>query len=120
MENELVTFVSPKKQTSEIFRTLRTNIQFMDIDGKHKSLLITSTVPGEGKSWVTSNLAITFAQAGKRVLIVDADMRKGRQHEIFDLKGMRGLSNYLITATEGGCLSYIGDYIQQTMVILSA
>ena len=51
MKNELITFVSPKTQISEVFRTLRTNIQFMNVDEGLKSLLITSTVPGEGKSW---------------------------------------------------------------------
>lgn len=116
MKNELITFVSPKTQISEVFRTLRTNIQFMNVDGNLKSLLVTSTVPGEGKSWVSANLAITFAQAGKRVLLVDADMRKGRQHDIFELKNSKGLSNYLITTTKESCLDSIGEYIQNTMV----
>jgi len=116
MKNELITFVSPKTQISEVFRTLRTNIQFMNVDGKLKSLLVTSTVPGEGKSWISSNLAIAFAQAGKRVLLVDADMRKGRQHEIFDLKNTKGLSNYLIMTTKESSLDSIGEYIQNTIV----
>lgn len=72
----------------------------MNVDEGLKSLLITSTVPGEGKSWVASNLAVTFAQAGKRVLLVDADMRKGRQHEIFEVNNNNGLSNYLIMTTK--------------------
>lgn len=116
MKNELITFVSPKTQISEVFRTLRTNIQFMNVDGNLKSLLVTSTVPGEGKSWVSANLAITFAQAGKRVLIVDADMRKGRQHNIFEVKNTKGLSNYLIMTTKESSLESIGDYIQGTLV----
>ena len=116
MKNELITFVSPKTQISEVFRTLRTNIQFMNVDGKLKSLLVTSTVPGEGKSWVSANLAITFAQAGKRVLIVDADMRKGRQHDLFELKNTKGLSNYLIMTTKESSLDSIGEYIQNTLV----
>lgn len=116
MKNELITFVSPKTQISEVFRTLRTNIQFMNIDGKLKSLLVTSTVPSEGKSWVSANLATTFAQAGKRVLIVDADMRKGRQHEIFELKNTKGLSNYLIMTTKESGLESIGEYIQNTII----
>lgn len=116
MRNELITFVSPKTQISEVFRTLRTNIQFMNVDEKLKSLLITSTVPGEGKSWITANLAITFAQAGKRVLLVDADMRKGRQHKLFELNNDKGLSNYLImTAKEEG-LNAIGEYIQTSLI----
>ena len=116
MKNELITFVSPKTQISEVFRTLRTNIQFMNVDEGLKSLLITSTVPGEGKSWVASNLAVTFAQAGKRVLIVDADMRKGRQYSIFEVNNDKGLSNYLIMTTKGDSLNSIGDYIQTTMI----
>lgn len=116
MRNELITFVSPKTQISEVFRTLRTNIQFMNVDGNLKSLLVTSTVPAEGKSWVSANLAITFAQAGKRVLIVDSDMRKGRQHEIFELKNTKGLSNYLIMTTKESGLESIGEYIQNTII----
>lgn len=116
MKNELITFVSPKTQISEVFRTLRTNIQFMNVDEGLKSLLITSTVPGEGKSWVASNLAVTFAQAGKRVLLVDADMRKGRQHEIFEVNNNNGLSNYLIMTTKNDSLNFIGDYIQTTLI----
>ena len=65
-----------KISISEIFKTLRTNIQFMSTKGKLKTILVTSTLPGEGKSWVSSNLAVTFAQAGKRVVLIDADMRK--------------------------------------------
>lgn len=116
MRNELITFVSPKTQISEVFRTLRTNIQFMNVDEKLKSILVTSTVPGEGKSWISANLAITFAQAGKRVLLVDADMRKGRQHSIFELNNTKGLSNYLIMTTKESSLESIGDYIQNTVV----
>lgn len=116
MKNELITFVSPKTQISEVFRTLRTNIQFMNVDENLKSLLVTSTVPGEGKSWVSSNLAVTFAQAGKRVLLVDADMRKGRQHTIFELNNEKGLSNYLIMTTKNDGFDSIGEYIQSTVV----
>mgnify|MGYP002521767601 FL=1 len=116
MKNELITFVSPKTQISEVFRTLRTNIQFMNVDGNLKSLLVTSTVPGEGKSWISANLAVTFAQAGKRVLIVDSDMRKGRQHSIFEVNNTKGLSNYLITTTKESELDSIGEYIQNTTI----
>ena len=95
IRKELLTHQDPKSPVSEIFRTLRTNIQFMNTDNKLKSLLITSTFPEEGKSWVTSNLAVTFAQAGKKVILVDADMRKGRQYKIFGVLPKPGLSNYL-------------------------
>ena len=67
MKRELITHEDPKSPVSEIFRTLRTNIQFMNSNKRMKTLLVTSTLPGEGKSWVSSNLAITFAQAGKKL-----------------------------------------------------
>ena len=67
IKKELITHLDTQSPVSEVFRTLRTNIQFMNADKKLETLLITSTFPGEGKSWVASNLAVTFAQAGKRV-----------------------------------------------------
>lgn len=66
MKKEIITFYSPKSKISEIFRTLRTNIQFMNNNQKIKTLLITSTMPEEGKSWVSANLAVVFAQTGKK------------------------------------------------------
>lgn len=95
MKKELVAFFDPKSTVSEMFRTLRTNIQFMNTKKALKTILVTSTMPGEGKSWTAANLAVTFAQAGKKVVIVDADMRKGRQYSIFDGKPRPGLSNFL-------------------------
>ena len=62
IKKELITQRTPKSPISEAFRTLRTNIQFMNTSKKLKTLLVTSTFPGEGKSWVSSNLAVTFAQ----------------------------------------------------------
>lgn len=95
MRKEIITFKEPKSPVSEVFRTLRTNIQFMNTKKGLKSLVITSTSPSEGKSWVTANLAVTFAQAGKKVVLIDADMRKGRQFSIFGVSPTPGLSNYL-------------------------
>ena len=95
MRKEVIVHQDPKSPISEIFRTLRTNIQFMNTKGKLRTVLITSTLPGEGKSWISSNLAATFAQAGRKAIIIDADMRKGRQYSIFGLSPTPGLSNYL-------------------------
>lgn len=95
MKKEVVAHKDPKSPISEVFRTLRTNIQFINNDKKIKTLLVTSTLPGEGKSWIASNLAVTFAQAGKKVVLIDADMRKGRQYTIFNTVPKPGLSNYL-------------------------
>ena len=95
MRNELIAFTDPKSTVSEMFRTLRTNLQFMGNTKKNQTILITSTLPGEGKSWTAANLAVTFAQAGKKVVIVDCDLRKGRQFSIFNVVARPGVSNYL-------------------------
>lgn len=95
MRNELITYIDPKSPVSEMFRTLRTNLQFMGNTKKIQTILITSTLPGEGKSWTTANLAVTFAQAGKKVVIVDCDLRKGRQFSVFNVVARPGVSNYL-------------------------
>ena len=118
MRKELVAELDPKSPISEVFRTLRTNIQFMNTKGKLKSILITSTLPGEGKSWVSSNLAVTFAQAGKKVILVDADMRKGRVYSIFGASPRPGLSNYLsgVDWNNGDASEDLADYIQETEV----
>lgn len=119
MKKELIAHRDPKSPVSEVFRTLRTNIQFMNTNNKLKTLLITSTLPGEGKSWVTANLAVTFAQAGKKVILVDADMRKGRQYTIFEVSPRPGLSNYLsgFDINTGEEISDdLADYIQETQV----
>jgi len=118
MRKELIAFQDPKSPISEIFRTLRTNIQFMNAKGKLKTLLVTSTLPGEGKSWVSSNLAVTFAQAGKKVILVDADMRKGRQYAILGASPRPGLSNYLsgIGANSEEETADVTEYIQETDV----
>ncbi len=119
MKKELIAHRDPKSPVSEVFRTLRTNIQFMNTNNKLKTLLITSTLPDEGKSWVTANLAVTFAQAGKKVILVDADMRKGRQYTIFEVSPRPGLSNYLsgFDSNTGEEISDdLADYIQDTQV----
>lgn len=100
MKKELIAHEDPKSYVSELFRTLRTNVQFMNSNNKLETLLITSTLPGEGKTWIASNLAIAFAQADKRVILIDADMRKCRLHKIFKVSSCPGLSNYLAGVNE--------------------
>ena len=119
MKKELIAELDPKSPISEVFRTLRTNIQFMNTKGKLKTILVTSTFPGEGKSWVASNLAVTFAQAGKKVVLIDADMRKGRQYNIFGISPIPGLSNYLSGVDiddEQRDVTDIADYVQDTEI----
>ena len=118
MKKEVVVQKNPKSPISEIFRTLRTNIQFINSKKSLKTLLITSTLPGEGKSWVSANLAVTFAEAGKKVLLIDADMRKGRQHTIFGVNNDCGLSNLLSGVDRSGRAETIdiSKYVQATEV----
>ncbi len=102
MKKELIAYKNSKSPITEIFKTLRTNIQFMNSKKELKTILVTSTLIGEGKSWVSANLAITFAQAGKKVLLIDADMRKGRLADLFQLPSRPGLSNLLSGIDEKG------------------
>jgi capsular exopolysaccharide synthesis family protein len=80
---------------SEAFKTVRTNVLFSSADDGLRTLVVTSAGPGEGKSICSANIAITLAQAGQRVLLADADMRRPRVHEIFDIRDEPGLSNLL-------------------------
>ncbi len=114
--NELIVHTDPKAPISEVFRTLRTNIQFTNRNKTLQSILITSTMPREGKSWVSANLAVTFAQAGKKVILVDADMRKGRQCNIFNIASRPGLSNYLSNVGDEEENLSIEECIQETKV----
>ena len=102
MKKEVITQTDPKSPVAEVFRALRTNLQFMNRFGKSQTILLTSTVQSEGKSWISANLATAFAQTGRKVILIDADMRKPRQHKIFSLKMCPGLSNYLSEVNELG------------------
>jgi succinoglycan biosynthesis transport protein ExoP len=88
-------------QLAESFRTVRTNVLFSVPEDGHKSVLVTSTAPSEGKSLIASNLAIALAQAGNRTVIIDCDMRKPRIHEIFGQKQEPGLSSLIVGNAKG-------------------
>lgn len=109
--SELIVKDSPKSIVSENIKSLRTNLQFASIDKNLKTILVTSTNASEGKSFVSANLAISFAQADKRVLLVDCDLRKGRVHRLFGLHNKNGLSNLLTDE-----LSNLQNYINKTFV----
>ena len=95
MARKLISLSNPKAIVSEQFRTIRTNLNFSMPDKDLKTLLITSSSPGEGKSTNSSNIAVVFAQEGKKVLLIDADMRKPTIHYTFGLKNIIGLSSVL-------------------------
>jgi len=118
-KEELITVNDGKSIISEAFKTLRTNIQFSNVDLKGaQTLLITSCLPSEGKSYVSANLAISFAQVGKKVILVDSDMRRGRQSKIFNLPKTNGLSNYISNIDSNGMeINWsLGEYIKKTNV----
>ena len=96
MAYSLITLEQPKSPISEAFRTLRTNVQFTSVDSETKKIMITSAGPGEGKSTTVANLAVSMAQAGKSVLVVDADLRNPTQHKLFGLDNREGLSVALL------------------------
>ena len=108
---ELLVQKYPKSVVSESIKTLRTNLQFSSVDSELKTILVTSSIPGDGKSFISANLAISFTQTDKKVLIVDCDMRKGRQHRIFKLSNTKGLSNLLIDD-----MTNYKDYINKTSI----
>jgi capsular exopolysaccharide synthesis family protein len=96
IESRLITHFAPKSPISEAYRTLRTNIQYARVDQRIKTVLVTSSGMGEGKSTSVANLAITFAQMGAKTLLVDTDLRRPVLHGIFNYTRNEGLTNVLL------------------------
>lgn len=95
----LAVIANPRSQVSEQFRTIRTNIQFSMVDETIRSVVVTSADANAGKSTIAANLAATFASDEKRVLLVDADLRKPTLHKLFSLKNTEGLTTLLTDKT---------------------
>lgn len=96
----LITHYDKKSPISEQYRTIRTNIEFSSVDQSLKTIIVTSAGPGEGKSTTTANLGVVFAQQGKKVLLIDGDLRKPTVHYTFQLDNTIGLTNVLTGQAE--------------------
>ncbi|QHT48031.1 CpsD/CapB family tyrosine-protein kinase [Bacillus sp. SB49] len=104
----LIAHDNPKSPIAEQFRTIRTNLQYTSVDQDVSTMVVTSANPSEGKSVTAANVAVVFAQQGKRTLLVDADLRKPTIHYTFRVSNTEGLSNYLIGAQK------LGNIVHQT------
>ena len=98
--NPLIVHTSPKSTRAEAFRQLRTNIQFIEAAEDRKSIVVTSSIPAEGKSSTIANLAIAMADTGAKVLLIDCDLRKPKMHKYFSIEGAVGLTNLLVGQVE--------------------
>ncbi|MGG0739340.1 CpsD/CapB family tyrosine-protein kinase [Niallia taxi] len=94
-KRKLIAKYDPKSPVSEQYRTIRTNILFSSVDKEIRTIMVTSSGPGEGKSTTTANLAVVFAQQGRTVLLVDADLRKPTVHYTFNTLNNTGLTSVL-------------------------
>lgn len=99
-KHPLLTEISTHAPISEAYRLLRTNLQFLDLDTRPKSIVITSALPGEGKTSTATNLAIALAQTGQRILLVDADLRRPRAAKVLGLERSVGLTTVLVGRTK--------------------
>jgi len=96
LETALPVRDNPKTSLAEAYRMLQANLKFLNSDKQLKSIVITSSVPKEGKSTVSANLALAAAELGQRILLIDADMRRPTQHQVWELPNLKGLSNVLV------------------------
>ena len=95
-DSQLVTLADPRSAAAEAYRTLRTNLMFSSVENPIHTLLVSSPAESEGKSTILANLAVTFAQGGHKTIIVDSDLRRPSQHDIWGIPNERGLTTMML------------------------
>jgi tyrosine-protein kinase len=105
--NSLVTIRNPRSPAAETYRMLRVNLDFSAIDRPLRTIAVTSSGPAEGKTTTIANLAVAIAQTGKRVILVDTDLRRPMLHKVFHLPNERGVTTALLNPGEGGIKSHL-------------
>lgn len=115
---ELISHLNPKSYVAEALKTVRTNILYTTSTNKRKAILITSPKQEEGKTWISNNIAVSFAQAKKKTIIVNCDLRNNKSREEFNINNEEGLSNCInkITKSKIENVEIIGDYIKETNI----
>ncbi|MFC4100422.1 CpsD/CapB family tyrosine-protein kinase [Paenibacillus xanthanilyticus] len=106
----LISLLNPKSPVTEAYRSIRTNIDFSSLDNNVQVIMSTSATPGEGKSTTISNLAVVYAQSDKKVVLIDADLRKPTMHHTFKLSNRFGLSSLLTRQVD------LASAVQETAV----
>ena len=115
---EIIVNSHPKSPVSEAYRSIRTNLQFANVDKAIKTILVTSSTPGEGKTTTLVNIAATMAQVNNKVLIIDADMRKPRVHKVLEINNNTGLADLLLK--QGLAEDYIQTHQQLELDLLTS
>ena len=110
---DLLLNMNKKTSFTESIKSIRTNLAFSEVDKKMQVILVTSAQPGDGKSFISANLALAYKDEGKKTLLIDADLRLGRLHKIFNISNKRGLSNLILNYDDD---TKYESYIQKTDV----
>jgi non-specific protein-tyrosine kinase len=114
---DVIAFTDPRSPVAEAYRQLRTNIQFASLERPVRRLLLTSSGPDEGKSTTVANLAVTMAEAELKVIVVDCDLRRPAQHELFHLPNKEGLTTLFLGRSAGlGAATHMEPPLQSTAV----
>jgi len=116
---KLITLSDPRSSASEAFRTLRTNLMFTSVEHALDTLLVTSAAQSDDKSLVLANLAVTFAQSDNKTIIVDGDLRRPVQHEIWDIPNDRGLTTMMIDPAAMSSPPLVQTEVSNLMVLPS-